>query len=146
LLIPTELSETFNTGWNSQDIPGRSAPYYSFTGNDARSVSFSITLHDDINEDLMETVDALRRACYPRYSGNIIEPPYFYIKFGEMVNMVGTMGGLSYTWEGSIISKNTLDDSRPLQHFSKVDISLDFNELRVRRLPTIDLNPFEEGR
>lgn len=134
--LPEDISESYNGGVNPQEVLGRSAPFLTYNNNDARSVSYSIKLHEDVCQDMMKVIDELKRLVYPRYTGSVVEPPYCYVKFGDMVSMKAVVNDVSLDWGDSI-----LDGSK---HFSRCDVSLSFTEFRNMKLPTVDLNPFEE--
>jgi hypothetical protein len=127
--LPEDVSETYAASWETTDIRGRSAPYIGYAGNEARSVSYSITLQDDICDNMMKVVKFLKGLVYPKYSGSIVIPPYCLVHFGGMVsNMTAVVNNVSLSWGGPILSD--------ANHYSKVDISLDFTELRRSSIPT----------
>lgn len=127
--FPEDVSETYAASWETTDIRGRSAPYIGYAGNEARSVSYSITLQDDTCDNMMDVIKFLKGLVYPRYSGSIVIPPYCLVHFGGMINsMTAVVNNVSISWGGTI-----LDGS---DHYSKAEISLDFTELKLRSIPT----------
>ena len=135
--LPEDLNESYSGGMNPQEVLGRTTPYFTYNNNDARSVSYSIRLHEDVCKDMMVVIDELKRLVYPRYVGSVVDPPYCYVKFGDMVNMKAIVSDVSLDWGDTIIEGTS--------HFARCDVSLSFLELRNITLPTVDLNPFEEG-
>ena len=133
---PTDVNESFSAEYNPKDIMGRSAPYFSFGGNGARSVGYSLKVSDDICPDLMGLVRSIKGLVYPKYYGSVVQPPYCYVKFGEMVAMNAILESVDFTW-----SETVLDGS---QHFSVVDINFSFQELRLDSIPTVS-GIFNEG-
>jgi hypothetical protein len=78
---------------------------------------------------MMKVVKFLKGLVYPKYSGSIVIPPYCLVHFGGMVsNMTAVINNVSLSWGGPILSD--------ANHYSKVDISLDFTELRRSSIPT----------
>lgn len=134
--LPDDVTETYSTSWDMTDIRGRSAPYIGYSGNEARSVSYSITLQEDMCDDMMGVVKFLKGLVYPKYYGSLVDPPYCVVKLGGMVDsMTAVVNSVSVSWEGPILG----DDSSTSDHYSRAEISLDFTELRNRNIPTADL-------
>lgn len=133
---PADVNESFNAEFNPKDIMGRSAPYFSFGGNGSRSVGYTIKVSDDICPDLMGLVRSIKGLVYPKYYGSIVQPPYCYVKFGEMVAMNAILESVDFTW-----SETVLEGS---QHLSVVDINFSFQELRLDSIPTTT-GIFNEG-
>lgn len=131
-VIPEEISESVDATWDTMDIRGRSAPYFGFSGNGARTVSYSITLHDDLCPDLEKTVKDLKGLVYPKYLGSVVTPPYCYVKFGNMVNMYAIVNSVNVSWSGVIIG----DNNKTNAHYSTAEVSIEFSELRKNGIPT----------
>lgn len=134
--FPTDMSESVGVSYSPQTILGRSAPYFSYEGNDARTISFSVKLEDNICPNMAQVVERLKALAYPKYQGSIVRPPYCYVKFGEMVNMNAIIGGVSVSWSGVVLEGS--------DHLSVADVSFDFTELRLRTLPQVN-GVFNEG-
>lgn len=131
---PQDLSEGYSASYEPQAIMGRSAPYFTYSGNEARSISYTLTLQEDICPNLIYVVERLKGLIYPKYSGSIVQAPYCYLKFGDMVQCYAILESLDFSWGETVLS-----DSK---HFSKVDVSFSYQELRLSSLPTAD-NVFE---
>lgn len=125
---PEDLSEGYATTFNSTDVMGRSAPYLAYANNAARTVSYSVVLHDDICDNMMSVVEQIKSLVYPIYHGSIVQPPYCRVKFGQMVSMYAVVDSVDFSWSDTVIEDN--------QHFSKVEVSFSFTELRIQSLPT----------
>lgn len=126
--LPEDISETYATSWDTTDIRGRSAPYIGFVGNEARSVSYSITLQADICPNMMKVIAFLKGLVYPDYKGSIVDPPLCTVHLGGMVsNMLAVVNNVSISWKGPI-----LDGA---DFYSQADISIDFMELRRDSIP-----------
>lgn len=132
---PTEMSESYSSSYTQTDIVGRSSPYFSFGGNPARSFDFPLTIQEDIVKDMTLLVEKLKALVYPNYVGSIVQPPYCYVKFGDMLSCYAIVESISFSWGETI-----LDGS---QHFSKCDVSFSFQEMRQSMLPTA-YGPFNE--
>ena len=135
--IPAEISESYSASFETQGTIGRSAPFITYSETEARTVSYSVTLHEDICPDLVDIVNKVKALVYPNYAGSIAIPPYCYVKFGDMVSMYAVVNSVSVDWSETVVGDT--------QHFSKVEISFDFTEVRLGSIPTSS-NPFQEGR
>lgn len=127
-VLPEEISESHDASWDSTDVRGRSAPYFGYAGNGARTVSYSITLHSDLCKDIKNTVNELKKLVYPKYLGSIVNPPYCYVKFGDMVSMRAIVNSVSVSWSGTIIED--------CKYYSTAEVSLEFSELCMNNIPT----------
>ncbi len=127
-VIPEEVSESYGASWDSTEVRGRSAPYFGFSGNEARTVSYSITLHADYCKNLKDIVKELKRLVYPKYAGSIVIPPYCKVKFGSMVDMTAIVNNVSVNWSGTLIDGN--------DYYSTAEVSIEFTELRTNKIPS----------
>ena len=135
--LPDSVSETFSASWNSHEVLGRSAPYYNYSGNDARSVSYGVKLFKDaLGEDFIKVVRQIESLVYPQYTGSLAIPPYCYVRFGGMVKMFAIVNSVSVQWGDTIIADDFVDANE--NTFSTADISIDFTELISggRAIPT----------
>lgn len=132
--LPDDISESYSASWDNSEVRGRSAPYHGYSGNEARSVSYSFTLYEDLcGESYMDIIDALKRLVYPKYNGSIVIPPYCILKIGDMVNRVtAIVNSVSVSWGGTVIEGN--------KHYSKADISLDYTQVYLdnSKLPSAE--------
>lgn len=133
---PADLNESYSAEFNPSAVMGRSSPYWSYSGNSARSISYQVVLLEDICPNMMSVVDQLRGLVYPNYAGSLVQPPYCYIKFGDMVSCSAIVDSVDFTWGETVLADN--------QHFSKVEVSLSYQELRLGSLPTSS-GVFNEG-
>lgn len=139
--LPEDVSESFSTNYSQTELNGRSAPYQTYGGNEARTISLSAVLHQDLCDEktgnLQTIVMYLKQLVYPRYNGSIVIPPYCYIKFGDMVSCYAIMDSIDFAWGDTII-----EDSK---YYSKCEVNFSFQELRRSSLPTVD-NVFSGGK
>lgn len=128
--LPEDISESYAASFDSTEIRGRSAPYFGYAGSEARSVTYSITLSEDIlGDDYMNIIKKLKALVYPKYSGSLVIPPYCTIKLGDMINyMYAIVNSVSVSWSGTIIEDK--------QHYSKADVSLDLTQIIKSSIPT----------
>lgn len=140
-VYPEELSESFSTNYSQTELNGRSAPYQTYGGNEARTMSLPVTLHQDLCDettgDLHMIVRYLKQLVYPKYNGSIVIPPYCFLKFGNMLNCYAIMDSIDFNWSETIIEES--------KYFSKCEVNFSFQELRKNSLPTVD-NVFKNGR
>lgn len=126
--LPDSVTENFSASWNSHEVLGRSAPYYNYGGNDARSVSYGVKLFKDaLGESFIETVRQIESLVYPQYSGPMAIPPYCYVRFGGMVKMFAIVNSVSINWGDTIIADDYTDANE--NTFSTADVSIDFTEI-----------------
>lgn len=154
--IPTDLSETHSASFNQQQPMGRSAPYFTFENNEARTISFSIKLHKDLCPDMVNVVNKLKALVYPNYNGSLVQPPYCYVRFGGMVNMMAVCNSVSVNWGGevgTILDEGSTggkaasadDGAGDVTTFSDVSLDIDLTEIRLNSLRTAT-NVFDEGQ
>jgi len=150
--LPTDVSEDYGASFGQQQPIGRSSPYFNYENNDARSVSYQVTLHKDIVPDMENVIVECKRLLYPKYSGSLVTPPYCYVRFGAMINMTAVLNSLGVEWGGAsgvIVSRNTesagLDPAEgDSQTYADAQLSFSFTEIRLKSLLQCD-NVFDEG-
>lgn len=138
---PDSVSENYSASWQSHEVLGRSAPYYSYSGNDARSVSYSVKLFKDaLGDKFLSTVRMCESLVYPRYNGVLAIPPYCYVRFGGMIRMFAIVNSVSVSWGDVFIADDIVDANT--NTFSTADISFDFTELihNNHRIPIATTN------
>ena len=148
--LPTDVSEDYAASFGSQQPMGRSSPYFNYENSEARTVSYSVTLHKDIVPDMENVVLECKKLVYPKYTGSLVTPPYCYVRFGAMINMTAIVNSVSIEWGGAAgtILGDTLDSEslggNASPTYSDVQLSFSFTELRLRSLMQAD-NVFDEG-
>ena len=124
-LIPDDLSESLSASFEPQSIRGRSAPFLSYENTGSRTVSFSVTLHEEYCDGgILDTVNKLKALVYPTYVGSIVAAPKCYVRFGNMIGMKAIIESVGVSWE-----KPILRDANGKSFFAKAEVSLDFTEL-----------------
>ena len=148
--VPEGVSESFQGSWASQDILGRSAPYLAYTGNPARTASYSVLLDRNILGDpgYKNTIDQCKRLVYPRYvGGGLIIPPYSYIRFGGMLKLFAVIQSVDFSWSGPFISSTMGGNNTGLESASpNVDPTVVMNVVaEAQEAPNIDAVSSEES-
>lgn len=101
---PEEISDSISVNWSDNTIVNRGSPLSSYVGTGFRSVSFSMTLHRDMDyptHSIEQVLKALRSSTYPRY-GTTIKPPVVTFAFGEF-KVKGIVRNVSVNWKKPII-------------------------------------------
>jgi hypothetical protein len=129
---PESISESYSASFDATEVRGRSAPYYGYSGNEARTVSYSVTLLEDVlGTDYMSTINKLRALVYPKYYGSLVVPPSCKIKLGDMVKAHSTnvfiVNSVGVEWSGTILEGSN--------HYSQAEISFDLTEVVRGSLP-----------
>ena len=81
MFSPNSISDSVATSYNSQAIPGGSAPVVTYSSTGARQVSIDFFVPIDYlpsntsYENTEEYLNALRALMYPKYSGNVVKSP-----------------------------------------------------------------------
>jgi len=92
-----KMTEILNPDWNEQYVIGRTDPISTFKrmtrkiniSFEARAVSEKNSSNYDVSiEELMHTVDHLKKSLYPRYDSSqvMVTPPLFRLKYGNIIN------------------------------------------------------------
>ena len=119
-ILPDEISESKDSQFDSVDLRGRSAPLQGYNCSGARSVSYSLTLHDDYCKGgLLSTVRKLKALEYPEYANSSLTPPKCYVRFGSMISMSAIVTSVSITWK------------KPYRNgfYINADVNLEFSEV-----------------
>jgi hypothetical protein len=138
LLVPEEISESFSSSFESQDIMGRTAPIVGFSSSGPHTVSLNITIQADMEggiENMKKKINQLIALTYPVYSGDLLEPPKCFVRVGNMVGMYGYIESVDVSWE-----KPYTD-----MVFRKAEISLSVNEIRNNAGECLDAKGIESG-
>ncbi|AWD93029.1 hypothetical protein HSE3_gp077 [Bacillus phage vB_BceM-HSE3] len=97
--MPDEISDNENAQFEDQAIAGRSAPIFNYSSSGPRSVSFSITLHDDYCKDgILATVNKFKALVYPSYR-ELIASPKCYIRIGDFIRCICVVESVDVTWK-----------------------------------------------
>lgn len=122
---PAELSDNFNSSFQSTSALGRSAPVFTYSNSGPRTVNISISLHRDLMDDLNQSwsnsslgygedyidnlIRALQSIAVPRYNLNnkAVEPPLVAIRFDNDVFIKGVVNGsIGVVYKGPILANN----------------------------------------
>ena len=94
----TDMVQTFNSTWNSEDVYGRNDPIATFQGT-KRTISLSWHVPSDsleVAKANLTRVSLLTQLLYPGYDSNniIARPPLVKVKFTNLIQDAKTGGGL----------------------------------------------------
>lgn len=122
---PAELSDNFNSSFQSTTALGRSAPVFTYSNSGPRTVNISISLHRDLMDDMNQSwsnsklgygedyidnlIKALQSIAVPKYNLNnkAVEPPLVAVRFDNDVFIKGVVSGsIAVTYKGPILSNN----------------------------------------
>lgn len=110
-IYPESISDTQGADWTSQSIVGRSNPIAAYIGTNARSVSFTLSLHRELlgsdyyhMNQMEEILEIFRMAVFPKYCEIGLIPPRTRIVIGELA-IDGVLESANYTWKPPIIDK-----------------------------------------
>lgn len=118
-LFPEDVSEESQAQFDEVVPRGRSTPLYGYASS-ARSVSYTLDLHDDYLPDgILTTVNHLRSLVYPSYNGGSISPPKCLVRVGKNISFTGICTNVSVTW------KKPMRDG----YYIRAEVSLSFNEV-----------------
>lgn len=96
---PDEITDTTSAQFDPQDIRGRSSPFQGYNGSGPRTVSFELTLHQDLCKDgLLNTINHLKSLAYPGYGG-VLTAPKCIVRLGEMVHMKAIINDVGVVWQ-----------------------------------------------
>lgn len=117
-VYPQEFSENNNGQFQSTSILGRSVDYQTYNSS-SRTVSVSLTLHEELCHDRLSTlksqtdtsydyihllVSTIESACYPGYDSNgFVSPPSVILQIGDHFRIEGIMTSVSTSWKAPII-------------------------------------------
>lgn len=120
-LLPEEISENYAAEITPTSIMGRSSPVMGYAGGGPKTVSLSLTLHDDYCKlGIIQTVNNFKALSYPEYS-NIVESPNCYLRIGDFMRLYGVCTSVGVSW-----SKPMRRDHVSFQMtYIKADVSLD---------------------
>ncbi len=136
----TNFSDDYKSNWNSQEIFGRMDPVYTYK-NTVRKIAIGFDVPSyDIDESKRNTIKAekLIRGLYPVYkelpngrgTAIITTPPYFKIKFANLIDELGWIDGFSFKPE--LESGFFFDKDKVLAKLFKV--SFTFNVVHSKAL------------
>lgn len=124
--FPQEISDSYSSTWQSQDVLGRSSPLAAYMYTGFRQVSFNLTFHREMVfdndaykniktmsksareskydhiQEIEDILKALKLACYPLYASNGLVSPTIFFRFGQFT-CKGYLESVSYTWKPPII-------------------------------------------
>ena len=148
-VIPEQVSKSLSANWESLNIPGRAASYYSYTGTSNRTVNFSIQLHNDLLENytwvengvkfksnessgltMNKIISFLESCCYPIYESEKIIPPVVLLKIGDEIKMRGIINNVSET--SQLPFRDVIVAGRTFKKYLMKTISISFTEVPAR--------------
>lgn len=139
-MLPETIQDSYSANYSPTDLLGRSSPIIGYSSGGPRSVSFDLTLHDDIiwadghNQDIVDVVNSLKALPYPDYTSSKVIPPKCYVKIGDIISLVGVCNEVSVTWE-----KPYRETALGRMSYIKAEVSLSFDEVVVSPRGTRDI-------
>lgn len=115
--FPDTVSDQMQSSFASTNVLGRTAPVYTYSNSGPRTVSFDLSLHRDLMDDINEgysnanlgpgedytdsLIRALQSISVPKYNTNnkAVEPPLVAIRLGDEIFIKGVVNSsiqLSY--------------------------------------------------
>lgn len=104
-VYPNEFSDSNGANYNSVSILGRSVDYQIYQGS-SRDVSFTLQMHEELCSSynyIHNLVAYIESACYPGYSGGIVQVPEIYFNIGSQFKVRGIITSCSANWKAPII-------------------------------------------
>jgi len=102
---PTNISESDSPRFNSLSIFGRSVDYQIYNGS-SRTVTFTLDFHEEMypqSSIMSDIISYIKSACYPKYQGDMIQPPFVGVHFGTGIGILGILTQCSTNWDGPLI-------------------------------------------
>lgn len=104
-VYPNEFSDSNGANFNPVGILGRSVDYQIYQGS-SRDVSFTLQMHEELcsSYDYIHNLVAyIESACYPGYSGGIVQVPEIYFNIGNQFKIRGIITSCTANWKAPII-------------------------------------------
>lgn len=136
---PEEISDSTEANFPLQSVIGSSSPLASYVGTGARSISFSLLIHREMERGSMEMLYELFRASvYPMYSGSAVIPPISKFVFGRF-GVKGVVTSCNFNWKKPVINRE----------YNWCDISVNIYGLPMKIVDVKDLgysmDPFKNS-
>jgi hypothetical protein len=117
---PEEITDNNQNNFEAVDVRGRSSPYQGYSHSGPRTISFTLTLHQDLCPmGLLNTINHLKALTYPGYGG-ILEIPKCYVHIGYMISCLAIISEVGVSWKPPIRD----------HAYVQADVSLAFTEVR----------------
>ena len=108
-ILPDEFSESHSALFDTIEIKGRSNPLAAYSGSSARTVSITVTIHEDYlaefmggYADIRQFIGAIRSITYPEYRGTLTVPPKVLLRIGQFLKIQGYCSSCTVTWKKPI--------------------------------------------
>lgn len=106
--VPSSVQETLNVVMNQITIQGRSDPVFFYSSSGPRSLTFTLSVFDDLTPNgIVPTANSIRALAYPAYNGYAIEAPKVYIRLGKFLSMFGYTESIMINWQPTPIADQT---------------------------------------
>jgi len=138
---PEDVSDNTSATWSDTTIPGRSSPISAYAATGYRSVSFSLTLHREVDDKpgMDHFIQVLRMGLYPKYVSNGVVPPVTTFIAGEF-KVKGILRNLNISWKKPIIDDkyhmcdiSVSIDELPPSVYGKSDLGMAQNPFNVKK-------------
>lgn len=113
-VYPESISDNTSANWSDQTIVGRSSPISAFSSTSDRQISFSFTLHREMEvfgssavhyRSIDDIIAVLRSSVYPKYYSAGLLPPITMFRFGNFYAK-GKVTSVGFQWKPPIINGN----------------------------------------
>lgn len=104
-VYPNEFSDNNGASFSSVPILGRSVDYQIYQGS-SRDVSFTLQLHEELCPSphyIHNLVAYIESACYPGYSGGVVQVPEIRFNIGSQFKVRGILTSCVANWKAPII-------------------------------------------
>lgn len=105
-VYPNEFADSNSGNFSSVSLLGRSVDYQIYQSS-SRDVSFTLQLHEELCNDynyIHRLVAQFESACYPGYSGGIVQVPEIFVSIGNQFKIRGILTSCSAAWKAPIIN------------------------------------------
>lgn len=105
---PEDISDSVSVSIDEESVLGRSVPYVGYNNTSNRSISFSVTLHEDYCPSGVEaTVNALKALEYPLYYSFTV-PPKCYVNLANGIKCTAVCTSVDVVFKGPMRNNSYL--------------------------------------
>lgn len=106
--VPPSITESLTNVVNQATIPGRSDPLFYYSNSGPRSVSFTLSIIDDITPNgIIALANNIRALSYPVYTGYVVSSPKCFLRVGKFLSLIGFLENLEINWQPTPIRDNS---------------------------------------
>lgn len=121
-VTPDEFTDSNSSGFDNENIRGRSTPIWGYNSSGPRTASLNLNLYDDyLYYGIQNTVRFLRALEYPSYTQGIVTPPSAHMRYGDMFAAKVIVTQVDITWSGPYKSGHNINAQASLSFTEVVD-------------------------